>query len=70
MKITCLTTFLDGRDRFEKDDVRTVDDERGAYFVSNGWAAEVGAEGVAAPAAGPVSLDIHDSSIGLEDSHG
>lgn len=23
MKIKCLVTFLDGKDRFEKDDVRT-----------------------------------------------
>ena len=43
MKIICDTTFLDGRDRFEKDDQRTVDDERGAYFIANGWAHEAGA---------------------------
>ena len=30
MKIVCMTTFLDGPDRFEAADVRTVDDERAA----------------------------------------
>lgn len=29
MKIEALTTFLDGTDRFEAGDVRTVADERG-----------------------------------------
>jgi hypothetical protein len=41
MKIKCLTTFLDGKDRFEADDIRTVDDERGARFCANGWAEDL-----------------------------
>ena len=36
MKIECLTTFLDGKDRYESGDVRTVDDEKVAQFVANG----------------------------------
>lgn len=70
MKITCLTTFLDGRDRFEKGDVRTVDDERGAYFVGHGWAAEMGSDVVAAEHAGDVSLDVNNSALGQEANHG
>ena len=38
MKIICDTTFLDGRDRFEKDETRVVDDKRGKYFIKKGWA--------------------------------
>jgi hypothetical protein len=68
MKITCLTTFLHGRDRYEKDDVRTVDDELGAYFVANGWAS-AGGEPVA-PAHGPVTLAVQDGLMGQEADHG
>ena len=38
MKIECLTTFLHGRDRFERGDVRNVPIEQGTYFVTAGWA--------------------------------
>ncbi len=69
MKIICDTTFLDGRDRFEKDDQRTVDDERGAYFIANGWAHEAGAEPSAAQA-GDVTLDIRNTGSSQEASHG
>lgn len=41
MKIKCTTTFLDGTDRFEKDDVRTVDDARAERFIANGWASAI-----------------------------
>ena len=37
MKIEALTTFLHGADRYEPGDVRTVDDELGAYFCRAGW---------------------------------
>ena len=70
MKINCTTTFKEGKETFHEGDQRTVSDEDGARFISNGWAAEVGAEAAPAPAAGPVSLDIHDSTIGVEDNHG
>ena len=69
MRIHCLTTFLDGTDRFEKDDHRTVDDERGARFVANGWAVAEGGEAVA-PASGDTSLDIQNVTQGQEAAHG
>lgn len=69
MKITCTTTFLDGRDRFEKGDTRTVDDERGAHFVKQGWAHEVGDE-PAAPASGDVTLAVQNATLGQEVRHG
>lgn len=69
MRIHCLTTFLDGSDRFEKDDTRTVDDERGARFVANGWAkTEDGA--AVTPADGDTALSIDNSNTALEDNHG
>lgn len=41
MKIHCDVRFLDGRDVYEKGDIRVVSDERGVYFVGNGWAHDV-----------------------------
>ena len=72
MKILCLTTFLDGRDRFEKDDVRSVPDEDGARFIAHGWAQEQGGEAVAAaaPATGETTLTIQNGTLGLGDNHG
>lgn len=70
MKINCLTTFLDGRDRFEKDDQRTVSDERGAYFIANGWAAEVGGVGPSVTSPSEVLLDVQNSVIGQETQNG
>lgn len=69
MKIECKTTFLDGRDRFEAGDVRTVDDSKAAYFINNGWAAKVGEEG-AVPASGPVTLAVDNAVMGTGDSNG
>lgn len=61
MRIKALTTFLDDRDRFEKDDERTVDNARGRRFVANGWAKDLSGEiATGAQGAGEVSLDIHD----------
>lgn len=71
MKIECLTTFLDGKDRYESWDVRTVDDDKGAQFVANGWAADVAgrvATGDAVTAG--ADLAINNSVIGLGDSNG
>lgn len=69
MKITCTTTFLDGPDRFEKGDQRTVDDERGAYFIKHGWAHVAGsAPGEAA--SGDVTLDVQNAVIGQEVRNG
>jgi hypothetical protein len=63
--------FLDGREVFLKDEIRTVDDERGRRFVEYGWAEDV---------AGVVktgdrqkvqhSLDIQNSTLGVTDKVG
>lgn len=63
MKIHCLTTFLDGPDRFEAGDVRTVDDERAARFIDAGWAHADGAEPQPA-AEGAVTLNIANAKHG------
>lgn len=69
IKMKCLVKH--GRDRFEADDVRTVDDDTGAYFVTNGWAVEIGAPEVAVdPAPAEVTLDVHSSVLGVGDSNG
>ena len=66
MKIEVLTTFLDGRDRYETGDVRTVPDEAGARFVAAGWAKDAaGQVSTGTPASGSASLDIHDSTLGV-----
>ena len=71
MKIHCLTTFLDGADRFEAGDVRTVDDERGDRLVANGWAADAsGSVATGDAAAGAIDLDIHSTAHLQEASHG
>ena len=71
MKIECLTTVLDGKYRFESGDVRTVEDEKGAQFVANGWAKDV-ADRVAtgSESSGVVNLAVDSSVIGLGDSNG
>lgn len=35
MRIECTTTFLHGRERFEKGDIFTVPDADAAYFIGN-----------------------------------
>jgi hypothetical protein len=62
MRIECLTTFLDGRERFEAGDIFTIDDAHGAYFVKNGWAKEAGAPDPAPAADDPVTLDVQPMS--------
>lgn len=62
MKIEALETFLDGRNRFEKGDVRTVPDKDGAYFCEMGWAKDT--DGIVSTGArdsgSEVRLDIRD----------
>lgn len=71
MRIQCLTTFLDGPDRFERGDLRTVADERGAFFVAQGWAAPEGRVTAAASTEhGNVVLDIQDATMSQEVKHG
>lgn len=71
MRIHCLTTFLDGRERYEKDDIFTVDDTKGAYFVQNKWAKEVGTQTPAAQDQPTVTeLAIDNAVMGMGDSNG
>lgn len=68
IKMKCLVKH--GRDRFEAEDERTVDDDTGAYFVKNGWASEIGApEAAADPAPTNVTLDVYGGSHGVKDSN-
>lgn len=70
MKIKAISVFLDDTDRFEIDDQRTVSDERGAYFVANGWAIDM--DGCVATGGSEVATDlnINNSGIALGDSNG
>lgn len=70
MKIICDTTFFDGVDRFEQGDQRTVSDDRGAYFIKNGWAHPAGAESAAAAAADSVTLAVNNGTLGQAVRHG
>lgn len=70
MKIKATTLFLDGADRFEAGDERTVSDERGAYFVANGWAEDVAGRVATVEAAATTDLNINNSGLGLGDSNG
>jgi hypothetical protein len=66
MKITCTTTFLDGRRRFENGDVVTVDDADAARFIEAGWAEAHGDQSgaLSTGAAPPAELSIHNSVLG------
>jgi hypothetical protein len=70
MKIEALTTFLEGRDRFELGDVRTVDDTRGAYFVSNGWAKDITDGVVTTPFVGETDLVVQNVDLATGVTHG
>lgn len=41
MKVKMLEKVLHGRDIFEKDDIRSIPDELGAYFCNCGWAEDI-----------------------------
>jgi hypothetical protein len=71
MKIECDTTFLDGTERFEAGDIRTVDDARGYKFIGLGWAHAAG-QSAPAPAVEqtPVTLDIHNVLQTSQVTHG
>lgn len=71
MRIKCLTPFLDGMERFEKDDIFTVDDERGAYFVASGWAEDLsGAVPTGDTASGATDLAVESTTLTAGDNHG
>src|SRR3972149_7730665 len=73
MKIKVLEEkFLDGRDTYLKDEIRTVEDERGRRFVENGWAEDL--DGVVKTGDRDKSqgrdLDIQKSTLGGPDNGG
>lgn len=70
MKIKAISVFLDGSDRFEIDDQRTVADERGAYFVANGWAIDMDGRVATGDSEAATDLIINNSGLGLGDSNG
>lgn len=71
MRIHCTTTFLDGTQRFVKDDIRTVDDADGERFIRAGWAVREGAAAAPAAAADPVTLQVQNASQGQKErKHG
>ena len=70
MKIEVITTFLDGAERFENGDQRTVDDERGARFVSLGWASDLSGRVATGTNDGTPSLNINSSTHDSGDSNG
>lgn len=63
MKIEALSTFLDGRERFEQGDIRTVDDAKGAYFVGNGWAQDITGGDAVAPSVGETDLAVQNVNL-------
>lgn len=72
MRIHCITTFLDGPDRFEAGDSRTVDAVRAQRFIAQGWAREDVADPSPAPVAQSepdTALDIQNSQVGVGDSN-
>ena len=70
MRIECTDTFLDGRERFERGDIFTIDDAQAKRFIANKWAKEVGAPAPTVSSAEPVRLDIQNASMGQKDNHG
>lgn len=71
MRIKCTTTFLEGAERFEQDDIRSVDDARGAYFVANGWAEDLsGQTATGVSADGATDLAVDSSTVTTGDSNG
>ena len=70
MKIECLTTFLDGRDRFEAGDIRTVEDARGAQFVAAGWAKDADGRVATGATGGNAELKVDGAVSATGDSNG
>ena len=71
MKIKCTAPFLDGKEKFYQDDVRTVSDEDGARLGANGWVEDVdGRVATGASASGETSVDIQNAVMGQEARNG
>ncbi len=69
MNIKCLTTFLDGRDRFEAGDVRSVKPEQASRFVAAGWASSQEAE-PAPQKTGATDLTVQNARMGQKVKNG
>ena len=67
MKIQCKIDFKEGTEQFVKDDVRTVDDAQGQYFVDCGWATNLETGESKQPANGDVALPVDNVVQTLED---
>lgn len=64
MKIKALCKFKDGTDLFEKDDIRTIDDDKALYFINMAWA--MGDDGsFNQPFEGETNLSIKSGSFDL-----
>lgn len=70
MKITCTTTFKEGRETFHEGDTRTASNEDGARFIKNGWAVAAGDDAQPLPDLPAVDMNIHKSVMGQEVRHG
>ena len=66
MRIECLTTFLDGRERFEKGDIFTIDDAKAMCFISNKWAKLAGDPTPAPDGAVAVDLQVQSAEHSLK----
>ena len=71
MRIKVLNTFMEGRDRFTKDEVREVSEETGLSAVANGWAEDVaGRVATGKPKQASAYLVVDKINIGVGDSNG
>lgn len=71
MRIKVLNTFLNGRDRFTKDEVRDVSEETGLNAVANGWAEDMsGRVATGKPKQASSDLVVDKINIGVGDSNG
>jgi len=71
MKIKVLNTFMDGRDRFSKDEVREIPDETGLRAVANGWAEDMaGRVATGKPKQATADLVVDKVTLGVGDSNG
>lgn len=53
----------------ENGDTVTVPDEVGTYWVANGWAINLDTGENNEPSRNPVTLDVHNSTLGVADTN-
>lgn len=71
MRIKVLNTFLIGRDRFTKGEIREVSEEIGLNAVANGWAEDTaGRVATGNPKQASADLVVDKINIGVSDSNG